>query len=258
MIYIILLKVLLEINRNILKASYFYFIMDKPELDQYLQPTEFLDFDKKIVKSIALKVTEGLRTDKEKAVALFNWVQENLKYNALAYYPKIRGNLKASVSIRRRQGFCMSKAITLSALARAVGIPARIHMVDIINHKISQKFKDFMGTAAFYCHAYSELWLNGKWVKATPVFDRETSIKGKFYPIIEFDGEHDALFVEYDQNGNKFVEYIGDYGSFAECPIEMIDEIFTEQYPKWYNDQLNFSDFKPYNKNEKEALSLKK
>lgn len=212
------------------------------DLEQYLQPTQFLDFNKKIVKNAALKVTEGLTGDKEKAIALFYWVQETLKYNALAYYPKIKGNLKASVSIRRKQGFCMSKAVTLSALARAVGIPARIHMVDIINHKISQKFRDFMGTAAFYCHAYSELWLNGKWVKATPVFDKETSIKGKFFPIIEFDGENDALFTEFDSEGNKFVEYIGDYGSFIDCPIEKIDQIFKEQYPKWYKDDLKFED----------------
>jgi len=232
--------------------------MDQQDFDQYLQPTEFLDFDKSVVKKAALKVTEGLTTDKEKAIVLFNWVQETLKYNALAYYPKIRGNLKASVSIRRKQGFCMSKAITLSALARAVGIPARIHMVDIINHKISQRFKDFMGTDAFYCHAYSELWLNGKWVKATPVFDKETSIKGKFFPIIEFDGENDALFSEYDEEGNKFVEYIGDHSSFADCPIEKIDRIFTENYPKWYRNDINFADIKPYNMNEKEPLSLKK
>ncbi|MHA1147501.1 MAG: transglutaminase-like domain-containing protein [Promethearchaeota archaeon] len=232
--------------------------MNEQDFDQYLQPTEFLDFNKKIVMKTAIKVTEGVTTDKEKAVALFYWVQNTLKYNALAYYPKIRGNLKASVSIRRKQGFCMSKAVTLSALARAVSIPARIHMVDIINHKISQKFRDFMGTAAFYCHAYSELWLNGKWVKATPVFDRETAIKGRFYPIIEFDGDHDALFEEYDPNGKKFVEYIGDYGSFTDVPIEKIDQIFTEKYPKWYREGINFSDFKPYNRSEKEPLSLKK
>lgn len=232
--------------------------MEEQDLEKYLQPTEFLDFHKSIVKKTALKVTGALEGEKEKAIALFDWVQQSLKYNALAYYPKIRGNLKASVSIRRKQGFCMSKAITLSALTRAVGIPARIHMVDIINHKISKKFKNFMGTDAFYCHAYSELYINDKWVKATPVFDDITSNKGKFYPIIRFDGEHDALFSEYDDDGNKFVEYIGDYGPFADCPIEKIDKIFTENYPKWYGDDLNFSDFKPYNKDEKEPLSLKK
>ncbi len=232
--------------------------MKQEDLKQYLEPTEFLDFDKGIVNKVALKVTEGLTTDKEKVIALFNWVQQSLKYNAFAYYPKVRGNLKASVSIRRKQGFCMSKAITLSALARAVGIPARIHMVDIINHKISKRFKDMMGTAAFFCHAYSELYINGKWIKATPVFDNETSNKGKFFPIIEFDGEHDALFSEQDPDGNIFVEYIGDYGSFADCPIEKIDQIFTKNYPKWYGANLELGKFFKPNKDQKEALSLNK
>ena len=173
-------------------------------MEEYLKPTEFLDFDKKRVYEKAIEITKDLKTDKEKAVALFYWVRNTLRYNAFSYYPKIRANLKASVTIRRKNGFCMSKAVTLSAMARAVGIPARIHMVDIINHKISQRFKDLMGTNAFHCHAYSELYLDGKWVKATPVFDPETSRKGGFLPEIEFDGEHDALFETQDAQGNIF------------------------------------------------------
>lgn len=228
----------IEYKGNILKRSIFFLHMEN--MDQYLQPTEFLDFNRKKVKEKAFEITKGLKNDKEKAIALFYWVRNEIKYNAFTYYPKIKANLKASVTMRRKTGFCMSKATLLSTLARAVGIPARIHMVDIINHKISQKFRDLMGTAAFYCHAYSELYLDGKWVKATPVFDELTCIKGKFYPMIEFDGENNALFETHDANGNIFVEYIGDWGSFADVPIKKIDEIFTEKYPDWYNDIGNF------------------
>ena len=226
-------------------------------MEEYLQPTEFLDFDKKRVREKALEITRDLKTDKEKAIALFYWVRNTLKYNAFSYYPKIRANLKASVTMRRKNGFCMSKAVTLSAMARAVGIPARIHMVDIINHKISQRFKDLMGTNAFHCHAYSELYLNGKWVKATPVFDPETSLKGGFLPEIEFDGEHDALFQTHDAEGNKFVEYIADWGIYSDVPIEKIDQIFTEKYPKWYgsNADLSTTFMRPM---KKESLSLDK
>lgn len=226
------------------------------DLSIYLQPTEFFDFNKKRVKETALEITKGLKDDKQKAIALFYWVQNQIKYNMFTYYPKIKANLKASVTLRRRNGFCMSKATLLSTFARAVGIPARIHMVDIINHKISKRVVDLMGTNAFHCHAYSELFLNGKWVKATPVFDRETSIKGGFLPIIEFDGEHDALFESVGEDGKIFVEYIGDWGSYADVPIEKIDQIFTEKYPQWYNGDISI--FQEQFRMKREPLSLKK
>jgi transglutaminase-like putative cysteine protease len=226
------------------------------DLSIYLQPTEFLDFDKKRVKETAIKITKDLNEDKEKAVALFYWVQNKIKYNMFTYYPKIKANLKASVTLRRMNGFCMSKATLLSTFARAVGIPARIHMVDIINHKISKRVVDLMGTKAFHCHAYSEIYLNGKWVKATPVFDRETSIKGGFLPIIEFDGENDALFAPIDEKGSIFVEYIADWGSYADVPIDKIDEIFSEKYSQWYNGDINL--FQEQFRMKKESLSLNK
>jgi len=205
------------------------------DMEQFLKPTEFFDFDKKRVKVQALEITKGLKTDKEKAIALFYWVRDNIKYNMYTYYPKIKANLKSSVTLRRGTGFCMSKAVLLATLARAVKIPAKIHMVDIINHKISQKVIDFMGTNVFHCHGYSELYLDKKWYKLTPVFDKETAIKNGFIPLIEFDGNSDALFSTKDIDGNEFVEYIKDYGSYSDLPITKINEIFEKKYSKFYS-----------------------
>jgi len=214
------------------------------DMEQYLKPTEFFDFDKKRVKDQASEITYGLKTDKEKAVALFYWVRDNIKYNMYTYFPKIKANLKSSVTLRRGTGFCMSKAVLLSTLARAVKIPAKIRMVDIINHKISQKVIDFMGTNIFHCHGYSELFLDNKWYKLTPVFDKETAIKNGFIPLIEFDGNSDALFSPKDIDGNTFVEYIKDYGSYSELPIKKINKIFEKKYSKFYSNlKRNFSEF---------------
>lgn len=204
------------------------------DLNIYLQPTEYLDFNKKFVITKAFEIINGLKTEQEKVIALFYWVRDEVKYNAFSYYPRIKANLKASVTLRRKNGFCMSKSTLLSTMARAVGIPARIHMVDIINHKISQRLVNLMGTKAFHCHAYSEIYLNKKWVKAAPIFDKKTCIKGNFFPMVEFDGDSDALFAPFDTEGNKFVEYIGDWGTFADVPQEKIHQIFCEKYPHWY------------------------
>jgi hypothetical protein len=200
------------------------------DISIYLKPTEFFDFDKPKVRSKAFEITKGLKTQKEQAIALFYWVRDEIKYNMKLFIPSIKNNFKASKVLQKRQGFCVSKSILLSSLARVLGIPARIHLVDLINHLISQKIINFMGTNVMYYHGFSEFYLNNKWIKLTPSFDKETAIKGGFLPMVEFDGDHDAVFPPYDINGKKFGEYVGDRGIHADLPLNKIDEVFREKY----------------------------
>jgi len=203
------------------------------DLDIYLQSTEFFNFNKQSVSKKAIEITEDLKTDKEKAIALFYWVRDKIKYNMLTYIPNIKANFKANVTLRRQNGFCVSKSILLSSFARAIGIPARIHLVDLINHKVSQKVIDLMGTNVMYVHGYSEFYLNRKWVKLTPSFDPKTALKGKFLPMVEFDGENDAIFPKFDNEGHQFGEYLTDRDVHADLPLEAIEKIFEENY-EWY------------------------
>ena len=208
------------------------------DISIYLQPTEFFDFDKPSVRKKALEITKDLETQKEQAIALFYWVRDEIKYNMKLFIPSIKNNFKASKVLQKGQGFCVSKSILLSSLARAIEIPARIHLVDLINHLISQKIIDFMGTNVMYYHGFSEFYLSNKWIKLTPSFDKETAIKGGFLPMVEFDGDHDAVFPPYDINGKKFGEYVRDRGTHADLPLGEINKVFGEKY-KMFKDLLN-------------------
>lgn len=208
------------------------------DLSIYLQPSEFYDFNKKTVMNKALEITDGSDSQKEKAIALFYWVRDEIKYNMALFVPKVKNYFIASKTIKRREGFCVSKSILLSTLARAVGIPARIHLCDLINHLISQKIIDFMGHNVMYYHGYSEFYLKNKWIKLTPSFDKATALKAGFLPMVEFDGENDAVFPPYDINGNKFGEYVRDRGVYADLPLDDIDKLFQEKY-KMYRDHLS-------------------
>ena len=201
--------------------------------DIYLQPNEFFNFDKKFVRDKAIEITEGLESESDKAKALFYWVRDKIKYNMHSYIPSVKANFKASVTLRRKNGFCVSKSVLLSTFARVNGIPARIHLVDLINHKISQKIVDFMETNVMHYHGYSELYLNNKWVKLTPSFDPGTALKGGFFPMVEFDGENNATFASFDNEGNKFGEYVKDRGVHADLPLKEIEIVFNEKYPKF-------------------------
>ncbi|MFX0070805.1 MAG: transglutaminase family protein [Candidatus Hermodarchaeota archaeon] len=216
-------------------------------MDIYLQPSKFFDFNKTKVKEKALAITNGFTSDKEKAIVLFYYVRDQIKYNMALFIPKIEQNFIASKVLRKGEGFCVSKSILLSTLARAVGIPARIHLVDLINHLVSQKVIDFMGHNIMYYHGYSEFYLSGKWVKLTPSFDKDTAIRGGFLPMVEFDGENDAVFPKYDLDGKLFGEYIGDRGVHADLPLDDIDKLFYEKY-EIYNKYLSgFEKSEKYN-----------
>jgi transglutaminase-like putative cysteine protease len=202
------------------------------DLTKYLQPTEFLDFDKKKVRDKAFDIIEGLKTDKEKAIALFYWVRDEIGYMMSAFY-MIKSNFKASVTLRRGYGFCVSKAVLLSSFARTVGIPAKVHLADIRNNMVPQETIDLLGTNIFLYHGYSEFYLNNKWVKATPVFDRFTAQRAGFLPLVEFDGVHDGILSKYTPKEKLFIEYIKDRGVYAELPYEEMDRVIRKKYYKY-------------------------
>jgi len=198
------------------------------DLEQYLQPTVFFDFHKPKVKNNAIEITKGFETNKEKAISLFYWIRDKINYKR-GSFSLTKSTFKASTNLRRGYGFCVSKAVLLSTLARAVDIPARIHLADIINHKTSQRVIDNLGTNVFYIHGYSELYLDGNWVKLTPAFDKEISLKAK-YVLVEFDGENDAVLSLHDEEGNLFVEYLKDRGVYADVPFDEIKRVILKKY----------------------------
>ena len=139
---------------------------------------------------------------------------------------------KASNIIRKGRAWCVPKAVVLATLARAVKIPSRLHFADIRNHQITAKLKKEMGTDLFIFHGYTELYLNEKWIKATPAFNIELCQKFGHKPV-EFDGINDGMLPKTTLDGQKHIEYISDRGIFADLPLKHIFDVF-------YKLHLNF------------------
>jgi hypothetical protein len=47
-----------------------------------------------------------------------------------------------------------------------------------------------------------------------------------------FDGYHDALFHEFDEQNNRHMEYVNDRGLYVDAPITEFLAAFRENYPK--------------------------
>jgi transglutaminase-like putative cysteine protease len=190
-------------------------------MDKYLRFTEVIDWETDSVKQKALELTKGLSTPREKAVALYYFVRDQIKHNPYApgFVPE---DYKASVILQRGNGYCQHKALLLVALARAAGIPARPGYSNIRDHLLSPKFRAMIGGDNLLIqHGYAELYIDGKWVHASPAYDLETCKKGGFVPV-EFDGIHDARDSAFNARGKPHIEYVKDHGTYDDFPWDFI------------------------------------
>jgi transglutaminase-like putative cysteine protease len=201
----------------------------RDNLDLYLKPTFVIDSNSEMVKEKATVLTEKHNSQKEKAKMLFYFVRDEIKYNSYLALSSIE-DYRASKTLQRGEGYCVQKAVVLTAFARAVGIPARLGFADIKNHIVPKELFEAMGTNIFFYHGYSELWLNNKWVKATPAFNIEMCDKFDIKPV-EFDGVTDAVFYKKNKKGEPHIEYLRYRGTYADLPFKEIMQTFIDQYP---------------------------
>ncbi|MFW9928771.1 MAG: transglutaminase family protein, partial [Candidatus Thorarchaeota archaeon] len=194
----------------------------------YLTPGIFIDSESPVVKSLAEYFQKKYSNQIDLAVAFFYYVRDSYKYSIVFdSYDNII--FKASYCLSNRTSFCIPKATSLAALARTSGIPSRIHFADLKNQRIPEHLYKTLGTNIMYYHCYTELFLDDKWVKATPSFDLQTCLRHNLPPV-EFDGYSDGLFAPYDDEGNPYCQYINDRGYYDDVPIDIIIEGFSHYY----------------------------
>jgi len=189
--------------------------------NDFLSPTEIIDSDTPSVRAKALELTRGLQTDREKAVALYYFVRDEIKHNAYAPLYEL-DRYKASSTLEAGNGMCQHKSVLLAALCRAVGIPARLGYVDVHDCQLSESFKQMIGGIdTFPFHGYAEVCVDGKWVHASPAYDIATCRKKGFVPV-DFDGINDAKDSTHTENGEPHIEHVHDHGPYSDFPWDEI------------------------------------
>ena len=201
------------------------------DMEIYLKPTYIIDSDSSEIREYAYMLTQGFKGTKiEMAKRIYYAIRDGIWYDPYTpfYLPE---HYKASVVLRRGRGFCVSKASVLCALGRACNIPTRVGFADVKNHLVTKELLNFLGTDLFVYHGFVEFYLNGKWVKATPAFNRELCEKHKVPPL-EFNGYEDSLFQPYNLEKKKFMEYVKYHGTFHDIPVDKIVSAWKEAYGK--------------------------
>jgi transglutaminase-like putative cysteine protease len=199
-------------------------------MKEFLQPGRFVDNNHPKVVQFSERHAKGA-TPREKAVALYYAVRDGVRYHPFQNFT-LDETYRASVCLERGVGWCVPKAALLAACARVIGIPARVGYADVKNHLTTPELTAKMGgTDLFVYHGYTELHLEGKWVKATPAFNLSLCTRFRVKPL-EFDGVNDSIFHPFDEDNRRHMEYLRDRGVFADVPVEAIKRAFDETYPR--------------------------
>ena len=198
-------------------------------VDRYLQPTDIIDADHPAVRAYAARLTENAGQDPvAQAVKLYYGVRDDIWYDP--YYPfYLPDHYRASNVLKAKRGYCVCKASLLCALGRALGIPSRVGFADVKNHLATRELIEFMGSDLFVYHGYTEFFLNRKWVKATPAFNKELCRKHRVAPLA-FNGLEDSVFQPYNLEKKQFMEYTADHGVFADIPVDTIVAAWKAAY----------------------------
>lgn len=200
---------------------------------QHLQPTYYINSDHPDIIAFAEANKGTGKSQKEQAVSLYLAVRDGLRYNPYNITTEPY-EMQASYFLKRGDGHCVDKAILLAACARAVGIPSRLEFADVRNHISTQKFLDLLKTDVFAMHGITQMFIDGKWTKATPAFNIELCSYFNVAPL-EYDGESDSIFQEFDGNKNKFMEYVANHGVFDDYPRDYFIGVMILRYPHLFD-----------------------
>ena len=127
-------------------------------LQKYTQVTKNCQVTNSQIKSLAKSITNGKNSTYDKAVAIFNWVRDNLGYSF--YYNTRYG---AAGTLAKMTGNCCDTAHLLIALERAAGIPARYV------HGYCR-----FSSGKWYGHVWAQVYVKGKWYNADATSSKNT------------------------------------------------------------------------------------
>jgi len=202
---------------------------DRYPTQEFLRPGRFIDSDHPAIVARAAALADPAAGEAARAVALYYEVRDGIRYNPYLVDTAPASYL-ASATLAAGQGWCVTKALLLAALCRAAGIPARVGYADVRNHLSTERLRQAMKTDVFYFHGYTSLYLEGRWVKATPAFNIELCEKFGLRPL-EFNGRDDSLYHAYDVAGNRHMEYLRDRGDYPDLPFDELMATMREHYP---------------------------
>lgn len=198
--------------------------MDQSEdLELFLEPAPGIQCDHPEILALARSIVKGAKNDVEAARRLFEYVRDTVAYSVWVPVCRLE-DYQALNTLARGKGFCVQKSALLCALARAIGIPARLGFADIHNRLVHGRLLQLVPGGVIHHHCFVEWFVGGRWIKSTPSFDRALTEK-QGWRLVEFNPAGDALLPADDLAGRPHVSYLAYHGWRLGVPLEEFTQV---------------------------------
>jgi len=171
----------------------------KSGLEEYIKPTELCDCGNPEIINKSNELIGQNSKPKDAAIKIFNFIRDEIPFEAN------KADEKASDTLQRGSGFCVTKSNLQIALLRAIGIPARYHHVhlrkEILSGVIPAASLDLIPEGVITYHPWCECYLNNNWVSCEALYPKKLVselrqggfITKEQIPTIDWDGETDLI-----------------------------------------------------------------
>jgi hypothetical protein len=127
----------------------------------FLLPEQYVESDSPEIIELASNIVLGLNTDRDKTLAIHDYVATHIAYDTAAYFNNNIHEYSALETLKDRKAVCNGYANLITALNRAVGIKTKYVSGTAWSSEseVSQK------------HAWNETYIDGRWLTQDATFD---------------------------------------------------------------------------------------
>lgn len=149
------------------------------ELDKCLLPSRTVQCNNIAIVNIAQNITKGKLFDYIKALAIHDWVAENIYYDNDAIKDKsyIHSDNSALMTLMKRKNVCQGYANLTVALLRAVGIPAFVLSCFALGESSEGGWSEGDNICHDSNHVITAAYINKRWLLMDPTWDSDNYIE---------------------------------------------------------------------------------
>lgn len=176
-----------------------------------LKSTYSVCSDEDSVKSLAASITSGCATDYEKALALHDWVCENIYYDSDSISADTNSApYVATDVISKKRAVCLGYANLYAALCRSLSIPCNVvtgYALGVFETS-DNEWNDTNINTTEPNHAWNEVYIDNRWIIVDTTWDSGNKIINS-----ELINEADVSHLYFDSNlrffsaNHKIIEY---------------------------------------------------
>lgn len=176
-----------------------------------LKNTYAICSDESSVSELAASITEGCSTDYDKALAIHDWICDNIYYDS----DSISGDFNnapyvASDVLAEKRAVCLGYANLYAAMCRSLSIPCNVvtgYALGVFETSDSEWNDSNINTTEAN-HAWNEVYLDSRWVIVDTTWDSGNKIRNSQW---ENEGETSHLYFDanlrFFSTNHKILEY---------------------------------------------------